>query len=41
MEASVAGHVQCVKVLLELGAEVNLQERVSAVPGMLLTRSLV
>ena len=35
MEASRLGHVQCVKVLLDWGAQVNLQNKVSAVPDQI------
>ena len=31
MEASVKGHVECVKTLLDKGAEVNQQDKVGAV----------
>ena len=31
MEASIGGHVECVKLLLEKGADVNHKDRVSAV----------
>ena len=31
MKASSRGHVECVKLLLEKGADVNLQDEVSAV----------
>ena len=32
MFASAAGHAECVKVLLDKGAQANLQDKVSAVP---------
>ena len=32
MFASAAGHVECVKVLLDKGAQANHQDKVSAVP---------
>ena len=31
MRASVSGHKECVKVLLDMGAEVNMQDKVSGV----------
>ena len=31
MRASVAGHMECVKVLLNKGAEVNIQDQVNGV----------
>ena len=31
MRASLAGHVECVTVLLDRGAEVNMQDEVSVV----------
>ena len=31
MKASKAGHIECVKVLLDRGAEVNMQNKVSGV----------
>ena len=31
MRASRAGHMECVKVLLDMGAEVNIQDKVSGV----------
>ena len=31
MKASVAGHVKCVKMLLDRGAQVNMQDKVSGV----------
>ena len=31
MRASVAGHMECVKVLLDKGAEVNIQDKVNGV----------
>ena len=31
MEASIAGNVQCVSMLLDRGAEVNMQDKVSGV----------
>ena len=31
MKASKAGHIECVKVLLNEGAEVNMQNKVSSV----------
>ena len=33
MCASGAGHVECVKVLLDKGAQANLQNKASAVPN--------
>ena len=36
MMASVAGKVKCVKVLLDKGAQVNVQNKVSAVRDYLL-----
>ena len=30
--ASLASHIECVNVLLDKGAQVNLQDKVSAVP---------
>ena len=32
MKASVAGQVECVKLLLDAGVQVNVQNEVSAVP---------
>ena len=32
LHASLHGHVQCVKALLDRGAQTNLQDKVSAVP---------
>ena len=31
MKASEAGHMECVKVLLDKGAEINMQDKVSGV----------
>ena len=38
MEASRAGHVECLKVLLDNGAEANLQNKVSVAPNYMLKR---
>ena len=32
MRASQLGHIECVKVLLSMGAQANLQDKVSTVP---------
>ena len=40
MYASTAGHIKCVEILLGMGAQVNIQDKVSAVPDQLLTNPL-